>query len=382
MRKAFVIGLIIVLSGCKKTTNKQAPKPPEQQTLQKQQTPKENNTYYINAPSGLNYRKKPKGDVLGKFEYNEKVTVIERTNIFSEIRDHTIIKGEWVGILLEKDTVYVFDGFLSLTVNPVYTDVWSKFPLKKMPLVDSTNFDNIEKKNKLNSQDIKQLQLKQLYPNIDNNGYGYEFYPSYQLEFDDFKSIVVNVFKGDHELESILISYDTNNKLKQIYQGEDSDKLYINALVIAYDEIAEGWSRTTTTIQNRCITIIDALYTDTPVIDTTLYHVNEVGDINKVNTKFKNNIRFNKNIKLNTVYTDTIQFLNYNDNYDYFFLEGKKDNRDVALIYNWESGNHKYNFKKNDLIKVTWKMDSTFMAGDGETLYFNEHALDAEKIIR
>jgi len=43
--------------------------------------------------------------------------------------------------------------------------------------------------------------------------------------------------------------------------------------------------------------------------------------------------------------------------------------------------NEKYNFKYGDLIKVKWKMDSLWIAGDGETLDFSERVIDAEKII-
>lgn len=75
-----------------------------------------NISYYISARSGLNYRVKPKGKVLGKFLLNEKVEVVKHTTIFEEIKDgNKLIKGEWVGTQLGKDTVYVFDAFLSTT---------------------------------------------------------------------------------------------------------------------------------------------------------------------------------------------------------------------------------------------------------------------------
>lgn len=58
---------------------------------------------------------------------------------------------------------------------------------------------------------------------------------------------------------------------------------------------------------------------------------------------------------------------------------GKKKGKSVSLVYNWEwYNNEKLNFNHNDFIKVTWKMDSIFIAGDGETLDFKERAIDAE----
>ena len=54
---------------------------------------------------------------------------------------------------------------------------------------------------------------------------------------------------------------------------------------------------------------------------------------------------------------------------------------DLSLIYNWEAQNHnQYDFKYGDLIKVKWKMDSIWIAGDGETLDFSERAIDADKV--
>lgn len=394
MKKTFILILFLSFS-CKKVDKDEISgfKSNNKETFGLQKTKFLKEIRYVNTITRLNYRDKPNGEIIGKLENNDEVNIIEHTNFFSEIKDNSkLIKGEWVGISIEKDTVYVFDAFLSPT--KINTGVWSKFPLRKQPLTDSTNFDSIKHRDKLNTNDIVELQLRELYPNLDRENYNYKFYPSYKLDFKNFNCIIVNVFKGDHELETVLIIYDLDNKIK-LYN--DDGELEIVSLMIAYDEIAEGWSRTTSKIKNNTITTINALYTDTPVIDTTLYHINTRGYINKVNTNFKNNIRYNNTIKLSTIYTDTIQFIAYNDDYDYFLLEGRKSSKTVSLIYNWDSNKEKYNFKKNDLIKINWKMDriyipsnnetsyiadngETVYIGDGETLDFSEFVLDAEKI--
>lgn len=321
---------------------------------------------FVKASSGLNYRKAPKGEILGKFENNQKVHIVKHTKVFQEIKDDDIyVTGEWVGIKHLKDTVYVFDAFLSPYKSNI--NIWDKFPLRRASLVDSTNFDNLTKKNLLSSNEIKTLQLKKIYPDLGEENYSYAFSPSYSLKIGDFfKTIVVNAFKGEHELEAVLINYDEENKL-------------IAHKVISYDEIAEGWSRISSTIKNDCITTIDELYTDIPQIDTVLYHINRFGSINKVKTRFKSSFRPSLSVKINQVYTDTIQFLRYNDDYDYYLLEGKKNEKEVQLIYNWNT-DKKYNFKKNDIIKILWKIDSSWVAGDGQTLYFSEFAIDAEKL--
>ncbi len=70
--------------------------------------------FYVNARSGLNFREKPKGKILGKFTLNTYVKVIYKTEVQETINDDgKNIKGTWVGVEHQQDTVYVFDGFLS-----------------------------------------------------------------------------------------------------------------------------------------------------------------------------------------------------------------------------------------------------------------------------
>lgn len=70
--------------------------------------------YYVNAKSGLNYRDAPRGKKLGTFVLNTYVTVVKHTGIFEEITDNgKVLKGEWLGVLKITDTVYVHSAFLS-----------------------------------------------------------------------------------------------------------------------------------------------------------------------------------------------------------------------------------------------------------------------------
>lgn len=248
-------------------------------------------------------------------------------------------------------------------------DYLEALPRKTIPLTDSTNFDNIKNKKNISSSIQKVLQLKEIYKNIDKDGYNFKFYPSYKLNLsDEFHTIVLNVFKGDHELEALLINYDLQNKL-------------VNHKVIAYDEIAEGWSRKFSHIDNNIITVIDETYMDNKKTETNKFGINKFGEINPIQAKFSSDLRPDKPIVLNQIYTDTIEFTSYDDNGDYFILEGKKEENNVSLIYNWEwNNNDKYKFNHGELIKVRWKMDSIFIAGEGEMLAFRERAIDAEKI--
>ncbi|WP_405399207.1 hypothetical protein [Maribacter sp. Asnod2-G09] len=76
------------------------------QTREKQQ--------YIIAESGLNYRDKPKGNVIGKFEWRDKVEYLFSTQQTETITDnYQEVEGTWVALKHLKDTVYVFDYYLS-----------------------------------------------------------------------------------------------------------------------------------------------------------------------------------------------------------------------------------------------------------------------------
>jgi len=281
----------------------------------------------------------------------------------------------------ETETVQIIEAVQSKIDSPAkFTDIWQRLPLKSTPVRDTTNFDNIKEVKELNLEEIKLLELSKVYPNIEKEGNSYKFLPSYKLKLsDEFYSIVFNVFKGDSELESILIIYDSDHKLSQ-YSNEEG-KLTTNSLVIAYDEIAEGWSRKHAKIEQQFIMVIDVFYGETTQIDTTRFHMNRLGDINQIPTKHTSNIRPNVEILPNHIYTDTIVFESYNDEGDYALLFGKKDEKEVVLLYNMDWGtNEKCNFENGDLVKVNWKMDSIYLAGDGETLDFKERAIAAERV--
>ncbi|MCF6297462.1 MAG: hypothetical protein L3J08_05700 [Flavobacteriaceae bacterium] len=104
--------------------------------------------------------------------------------------------------------------------------------------------------------------------------------------------------------------------------------------------------------------------------------------IETVETKFSSSLKPNETILLHKIYRDTIVFSEYNDGGDYLILFGKKNGNNVSLIYDREwTTNEKYSFKYGESIKIKWKMDSIFLVGDGGSLDFREHIIDAEKMI-
>lgn len=85
--------------------------------IKKENIKKDTTTYYVVATSGLNYREKPRGKVLGKFKALTKVKIVERSGVLDTINkgEYYRIKGEWVGVVSGSNSkkVYVFNGFLS-----------------------------------------------------------------------------------------------------------------------------------------------------------------------------------------------------------------------------------------------------------------------------
>lgn len=100
---------------------------------------------------------------------------------------------------------------------------------------------------------------------------------------------------------------------------------------------------------------------------------------NAIGKKDTVNVKPNEAILLNKTYIDTIEFLNYNDDYDYQMLIGKKNQHKVAFVYDWDwNTNKKYNFNSGDILEITWKMDSLHI--DCETKDVRERALDVKTI--
>ena len=250
------------------------------------------------------------------------------------------------------------------------SEIWQSLPLKQLQIIDTTSFDNINDNKVFNAEQLKSLQIEAIYPNFFEENTHFKVSPSYKINLSkEFYTIVINVFKGEHELETVLINYDSSNEN------------LIDFKIIAYDEIAESISKKKSKIEKESITISDEFYLEETKIEVSKFHINKNGELNPIKTEFTSVIRPKKDILLNKVYVDTIQFSSYNDDYDYKLLLGKKKGKSVSLVYNWEwETNKKLNFNQNDFIKITWKMDSIFVAGDGETLDFKERAINAEKI--
>ncbi len=163
----------------------------------------------------------------------------------------------------------------------------------------------------------------------------------------------------------IIFSCNSNIEIEKNSKGKVEGALELQKKVVVKSEDA-----------------IDAPEGDPRSIEKTDPPIDNKENANKAKTKFSSDLKPNQTILLNQIYTDTIEFSAYDDNYDYFYLMGKKNGKAVSLIYSWDwNTDNQYNFTDGDLIKVQWKMDSIFIAGEGDALDFSERAIDAEKIV-
>ncbi|WP_136666652.1 hypothetical protein [Flavobacterium sp. H122] len=89
---------------------------------------------------------------------------------------------------------------------------------------------------------------------------------------------------------------------------------------------------------------------------------------------FKSDFRPNEKISLNTIYENEVVFEKYNDDGDYTLMNVKNG----SFIYDWERTKEN-DFCRGDILSVKWRMDSIWIAGDGETLDFTETAFAVKK---
>lgn len=81
--------------------------------------------------------------------------------------------------------------------------------------------------------------------------------------------------------------------------------------------------------------------------------------------------------KKDSVKQDTIEFVSYNDNFDYTQLNGKKGKEEIDFV---NDNNNDRSFLRGDLIAIEWKNDTIYIAGDGETPQIAQWIVSAKKI--
>ncbi|PRD56637.1 hypothetical protein C5749_05225 [Sphingobacterium gobiense] len=92
-------------------------------------------------------------------------------------------------------------------------------------------------------------------------------------------------------------------------------------------------------------------------------------------SKLQSKLRVGESLTLGAVYTDTVSFVDVNDDGDYFLLHVKKTKDTVGLLYDGS-----YDFVRGDKLAIQWKIDSIRPAGDPDFLHFTERLLSASVV--
>ena len=88
------------------------------------------------------------------------------------------------------------------------------------------------------------------------------------------------------------------------------------------------------------------------------------------------NLRGDEVLEIGKIYKDTVVFLENITDYDYFFFLVSKEKDTVGIIYYDEE----IPFRKGDTIALQWKMDTVYIAGEGDILSFEEWYVSGKKI--
>ncbi len=137
------------------------------------------------------------------------------------------------------------------------------YPVKSLPLVDSTNFSNHVEGKLLNKQEQALLKLPSIFEDQLNNEkakIGISYLPKIS---DNFQSLVYYFYPNNTEVISILVNYD-------------KDFTIINSQILAYDEITDGILKTTSKLDKNSIELTEYV-SDNP--STLHFKILDNGDI-------------------------------------------------------------------------------------------------------
>ncbi|MEZ4859020.1 MAG: hypothetical protein R2781_09440 [Flavobacteriaceae bacterium] len=153
-----------------------------------------------------------------------------------------------------------------------FDSILQRITTEPFPVVDTTNYNHSKPLNLFSKEEIATLNLEHIYPDFFKSTHNFKAQPAYKIDFsNDFHTVVFTLFKGEHELESLLITYDLNGNI-------------IDYIVIAYDEIAEGWSKKVATITKNYLRIDTIFWDEIEEVTQAIYTINNVGKIEEVDS--------------------------------------------------------------------------------------------------
>lgn len=141
----------------------------------------------------------------------------------------------------------------------------NEYPVKQLPLIDSTNFDNHVEGKLLSKEEQKLLKLPSVFVdqlNDEKVKIGISYLPKIS---DNFQSVVFYFYPNNTEVISMLVNYDKNFTI-------------INSQVLAYDEISEGMLKTTSKLDKNRIELTEYI-SESP--STLYFKISNNGDITR-----------------------------------------------------------------------------------------------------
>ncbi len=163
--------------------------------------------------------------------------------------------------------ILLFISFITIVIscNVNKYSFLNDYTTKTLPLIDSTNFSNHVEGKLLTKSQQELLKLSSIFEeqlNNENAKIGISYLPKIS---EHFQSVVFYFYPNNTELISMLVNYDAQFNI-------------INSQVLAYDEISEGMLKTTSTLNNDRIELIEYI-SDTP--STIVYTILEDGNITR-----------------------------------------------------------------------------------------------------
>ena len=97
---------------------------------------------------------------------------------------------------------------------------------------------------------------------------------------------------------------------------------------------------------------------------------------------FYSDIRPNEELRLHTRYTDILEYVDFDDNYDDFFISIRKGDKifGTLICNDIHQIASDLNLNRGDIVEMEWMIDSLRPEGDKELLWFKEHVIKIAKI--
>ncbi len=170
-----------------------------------------------------------------------------------------------------------------------FKDVINTLKERKLPVVDTTNFDDFIDVADFKSIDSHALKIETIYPDFYQEKSKYKAVSSYKVTLSqNFYTVVVTYKLGEYEMESTLINYDLKGNV-------------IDYQRIVYDEIAEGLTQIKSRISERAITSHHTSWDLVKKIEVQEFVINFDGTIDRTNSKRLNDTLSNFTLVLSVL---------------------------------------------------------------------------------